>query len=388
MKQLLFNIHDVVLIMTISQCLLLAFLQGLSPAINRQSNALIAGFFALTALSGVSILLFWSEKMQAYGFREGYFLPALLTMSAMLTGPALYLYFASITMPNFRLVQRRNILHLIPCVFILFVVFGFGVTGHNLYLVDGVVMNQVTLFIWTSFKLSPMLYSLICIYLLRNIDHSLMGYFSDGGEVGAVWAKVLVYGFLAHYFWSFLVHILGYFGGVQVFDGFGVLDNYLTFLLVNLLFIYGLLYSRHLALASVTAQGQKIKKTDSRAANAETLLEGLSEKNITAVMQGIEGQKLYLEHNITVEQFAKRVGLSSRDASQVINSHYQSNFFEFINKYRVEEAKSILTSPEHRKLTVLDVLHMSGFNSKSAFHRFFKRMTGVSPTQYRKNAIK
>jgi AraC-like DNA-binding protein len=73
--------------------------------------------------------------------------------------------------------------------------------------------------------------------------------------------------------------------------------------------------------------------------------------------------------------------------SAVLKLHYQSNFFEFINGFRVEEAKRLLALPEFKDETILEVIFKSGFNSPSAFHRFFKRMVGVTPTEYRKQAI-
>ena len=63
--------------------------------------------------------------------------------------------------------------------------------------------------------------------------------------------------------------------------------------------------------------------------------------------------------------------------------HYQSNFFEFINRYRVEEAKRLLLSPEFKDETILEIIYKSGFNSPSAFHRFFKRMVDMTPTEFR-----
>ncbi|MFC6977926.1 helix-turn-helix domain-containing protein [Microbulbifer taiwanensis] len=71
----------------------------------------------------------------------------------------------------------------------------------------------------------------------------------------------------------------------------------------------------------------------------------------------------------------------------MINKHFGTNFFEFINSYRVEEAKALLADAGRADMTVLDVLMESGFNSKSAFHRFFSRLVGMSPTEYRRQAL-
>ncbi len=64
-------------------------------------------------------------------------------------------------------------------------------------------------------------------------------------------------------------------------------------------------------------------------------------------------------------------------------SHYHSNFFEFINGYRIEEAKRLLLADEAKDDTILDIIYKSGFNSQSAFHRFFKRIVGMTPSEFR-----
>ena len=60
------------------------------------------------------------------------------------------------------------------------------------------------------------------------------------------------------------------------------------------------------------------------------------------------------------------------------------NFFDFINQFRIDEARSILKNPEKKQFTVLEILYEVGFNSKSSFNTAFKKHTGLTPTQYRK----
>jgi AraC-like DNA-binding protein len=55
-----------------------------------------------------------------------------------------------------------------------------------------------------------------------------------------------------------------------------------------------------------------------------------------------------------------------------------------VNEYRVNKAKTMLLDPACTEMTILDILLESGFNSKSAFHRFFKRYTGMSAAEFRK----
>jgi len=69
--------------------------------------------------------------------------------------------------------------------------------------------------------------------------------------------------------------------------------------------------------------------------------------------------------------------------SQVINEQLSSNFNDFINSYRVEEAKKMLMNPEMKNFTIASIAYDSGFNTLSAFNVAFKKFTGITPPQFR-----
>jgi AraC-like DNA-binding protein len=108
------------------------------------------------------------------------------------------------------------------------------------------------------------------------------------------------------------------------------------------------------------------------------------ERIVQIVSQYMQSNKPYLEPELTLNQLASRVSLKPRALSQAINEILQQNFFDFINRYRVEEAVRLLTNPVDKKITVLEVLYEVGFNSKSSFNTLFKKYTGLTPTEFRK----
>jgi AraC-like DNA-binding protein len=75
--------------------------------------------------------------------------------------------------------------------------------------------------------------------------------------------------------------------------------------------------------------------------------------------------------------------LSPHELSYLINVGFENNFYNFVNSYRVEESKTLLTSPKHQHLSMLGIAFEAGFNSKTAFYTAFKKMTGVSPTEFK-----
>lgn len=91
----------------------------------------------------------------------------------------------------------------------------------------------------------------------------------------------------------------------------------------------------------------------------------------------------YLDSDLTLPKLAEDLNVSTHHLSQVINEMHDKNFFNFINKYRVEEVKRKIQDPEYHHYSLLGIALESGFNSKSAFNRAFKNFTGSTPSQFR-----
>ncbi|MBL0268466.1 MAG: AraC family transcriptional regulator [Chitinophagaceae bacterium] len=68
--------------------------------------------------------------------------------------------------------------------------------------------------------------------------------------------------------------------------------------------------------------------------------------------------------------------------SMVINKGFSMNFNDWVNKYRLEEVKSLFEKGEHKKQTLLSIAFECGFNSKATFNRAFKKATGITPREW------
>jgi len=103
--------------------------------------------------------------------------------------------------------------------------------------------------------------------------------------------------------------------------------------------------------------------------------------------QYMQHEKPWLDPDLSLEQLAGGIGQKPRLLSVVINETLGQNFFDFINHYRIDEAKRLLTNPVDRKITVSEVLYQVGFNSKSSFNTLFKKYTGLTPTAFRRGQV-
>ena len=82
---------------------------------------------------------------------------------------------------------------------------------------------------------------------------------------------------------------------------------------------------------------------------------------------------------------AEQLRISTNYLSQVINEKFDKNFFDFINDYRVEEAKSMLADSTKAGLSIITIANDAGFNSKSSFYTAFNKHVGTTPSEFRKS---
>jgi AraC-like DNA-binding protein len=98
----------------------------------------------------------------------------------------------------------------------------------------------------------------------------------------------------------------------------------------------------------------------------------------------ISKNELYINPKVSLNLLAKRLDLSSGYLSQVINKVTGGNFSEYINSYRINEVNKMLLNPEFDKYSILSLGYEAGFNSKSVFCTTFKKQTGLTPNQFKK----
>ncbi|GAB5527739.1 MAG: hypothetical protein Roseis2KO_56110 [Roseivirga sp.] len=121
------------------------------------------------------------------------------------------------------------------------------------------------------------------------------------------------------------------------------------------------------------------------------LISGLTVEEESEIKEGaklaMEQDKIFLNPELTLDDLATHLSVSSRKLSQVINSCFSQNFYEFVNHFRIEEAKRILKESGDSRLTILEVVFQVGYNSKSSFNTQFKKRVGLTPTEYRKSQV-
>ena len=98
--------------------------------------------------------------------------------------------------------------------------------------------------------------------------------------------------------------------------------------------------------------------------------------------------KLYLLPDLNLKMLADRMEISERKLSAFFGEVLHSSFYDSINSFRVDEAKTLLKSSAVESHSITGIGLSCGFSSKSSFYRIFKKITAVSPSVYRTLALK
>jgi AraC-like DNA-binding protein len=99
----------------------------------------------------------------------------------------------------------------------------------------------------------------------------------------------------------------------------------------------------------------------------------------------MENSSVYRNSLLTLTDLAKKITIPERYLSQVINESLNMSFYDLINWYRIKDCIHCLSDPAYSKMTILSVAYEVGFNSKSTFNTAFKKFTGVTPKEFRRN---
>ena len=117
------------------------------------------------------------------------------------------------------------------------------------------------------------------------------------------------------------------------------------------------------------------------------LNKAVAQKYLKKLLEYMKTEKPYLIPALTLFQLAEKINIPHYHLSQVLNTGLKQNFFDFINAYRIEESKKLLSVNGSDKKTVSEILYQTGFNSKSVFNAAFKKHTGMTPSRFREKQV-
>jgi AraC-like DNA-binding protein len=416
------------------QCFALALLLFAGDRNRTGYSRMIMGMFQLLLAIYFSFNLLYKIK-EFILITEVYFfiLPVILSFI-----PVFYLYILSVTTPEFRF-RKQHLLHFLPAIFILLLnspYLFFSQEDKILFITQGFsqldqyspiryLLSIYAIGIYGICNLQLIYYLFRTIRLYKNHKQFIVNHYSYTENININWILVLILAFVSFFILNNVLYIIGFKQHLlsQVF--------YCVSILVITLYagIQGMRQKElerkpepvnfktikddsvtmpdigarsndfTLPIDENTEEDIDLANSDNYIANKETGLFSSSGKysgsplssaqknSIVSRLESLmEEDRIFIIDNLSLEHVAERLGTNTKYISQAINEHYKKNFYNFINVYRIEEAKKLLLEIGNDKYSILGIAHMVGFVSKSTFNVAFKRYTGCTPSEFKKNS--
>lgn len=364
MSKIMFNWHDVMLIMT---CGLSLFLAGpmLLRSQRSSASALLAFFILTQGLAAAYYLLLYARVFRpaTLALVEPFQSIPLVTLYT-LQGLLLLWYSRAMGGHRFRIRRIDLLLAIAMHVLALSTILVMMFLGYWDYRYDGTVLALPPL-------LMSVVYGFRAVGIVRRYDRRLRNHFSNIETHNLDWLTYAAFGFIGVWCIRLLAYGLSMTRQYEWMHLVGSGANLPAIAIISCMVILGLSQSQH---ALPRPQSGSDEKSSRKAPNQELIdkLENLM-KNV----------KVYQDPLLDLDGLADSLGVSPRTLSSLINGHYQKNFYDFVNLYRVEEAKRWLQGTSAQSMTIQRVFETSGFNSKSTFNTFFKKVTGQTPSEFR-----
>ena len=299
-----------------------------------------------------------------------------------LVAPSLFLFIKMSLYPNR---SAKSWVHYIPFIFILLYYsmyfFQDSTLKYNLHIVEhGLELEELSTdsqSIFDPLKIHAFFHVLVFAHLLsyavfiwriisEKYKESSLKVFNLEGSYINQYRNLLVYYLLALLFMAFLIFKYFWMGDF-------IFSLYLSCI------VY--LISINISYRSLNSYFQN-KQTSKYASS--TLNVDDKSSILEKVKQVIEDEDFYCHGNASLDELSHRIKVSRHSISQVINELLGKSFFEYLAELRISKSRLLLSDPKYHNITIDEISFMVGYNSRSAFNRVFKSITGTTPDKYRK----
>lgn len=369
------KLTDIVLNVTGFQLLLLIIVVLSTRVGNHKSRWLLAAFL----FSKILLILRWMGfRYGLFSYSEDVLLYKASCSFFFLLAPFVFLYVLSICYKNYQL-KLKHLLHFIP--FLLFIIYSLlsfyyqQKIDQNGSATNSLFITRYWKIFWTFNLIQICIYIILLFRTVKWYKKRIRNFYTDIDKINLNWLFFLLILISCH--WVFIISrsILSLtnieaVNFTRIIDVFSI-SIFLVF--TTALVLRGLSHIKIFPGIEITTRtnGNKIDVEE-------------KEKCVEKLDQLINTSKPYLIPSLTIEELSKMLSIQSWKLSHIINQNYKQNFFNFINKFRIEEFKKQVLEPSNKRKTVLELIYEVGFNSKSSFNDVFKKETGMTPTQFKK----
>ncbi len=356
---------------------------------NYLSNVLLAMFLIVSAIDSDAIFL------GSYIYPNYPALGMFLSSLVFFKMPLLYLYLVSVTFSDFKLKWKHlwhGLLFLVVSIVFIPRFYAVGTEGQLEYLLSQTVSDRhfEVQFTYIILHLQLLVYLILSFVLVNKYRKLLLENYSNASLFNYKWLFQLV----------FIISFEAVMASLKnLFMFFGTKDAYFYSMLITSL--VALTYIVWLVLKTMR-HPELFRGIDSKLQLVTKMVENKNnpDESIIPETDDLDAQKEiieklenhmkvnepFMDSSLSVYDLAKQINVPSRDLSIAINHNLNKHFFDYVNEYRIKKAMEIFKNTNDDKLTVLEVLYEVGFNSKSSFNTAFKKFTGTTPSEFKRNA--
>ncbi|MDO6601003.1 helix-turn-helix transcriptional regulator [Tenacibaculum sp. 1_MG-2023] len=294
--------------------------------------------------------------------------------------PLFYIYVKGIS--NINLTKKKIALILLPGIleFIGYTALFMLSVGTKVKLHNSESFSNVLYLIEILSFAYSMYYIFLTIKFINKQKTKVEEFYSNTEGKLLTWAKgVLMFLF------SFLIIILS-----SLFLEGTFYDDYIypTISIVNVVFIFWIGISGIKQSKLFVSKIVSIKKIDHQQSDVNNRLKTNNKDHYEKLITLMDDENLFLEPNLSLADVSLKLKITQRNLSELIRDESDKNFNQFVNHYRVEEAKKLLLDTSNDHLNMLGIAFDSGFSSKATFYSVFKKHTLQTPKLFKNNTLK
>jgi AraC-like DNA-binding protein len=289
-------------------------------------------------------------------------------------GPLFYLYIRSLV--TRKKLKYIDLVHILPLIIFIVTFWGYYALPLDQKLI-AIKETRVSEYLISIFTKLDWLFCIIMLFYTIT-SYSVFKNKIEKDVDLIIWLKAVHIVFTV-FVLSFFIYYLLYYTNVLTIEQ----DYFITFVMIVFLFLTIYFCYQYPNIFN----GKSIKNVIPFIKYQRTgLSEQFSSDLKNQLMYLMDTEKPYLDCMLRLNDLADMLNISRNHASQVINEHFELSFFEFVNKYRIEDAIKLLELDNH-SLTITDIAFEVGFNNRVSFYKAFKNAAGVTPLEYREHIM-